>query len=230
MSGRSRSANPATTSEIADGKMMTVRSSVFGNCVEKRLQIAARLLWAEIHLPVGGEDGFLHASPLSSSAATPGSSLPSRNSSDAPPPVETWLILLGEPKPLDRGSGVSAAHDRRGAVRGGARQRLRDRLRASIERRLLEDAHRPVPENGTSSRDLVGKRLADFGPMSNIACVAGIASRATALRRRTIVERRCDERILRQHELLSRAGEQRLSPSRRDRPPRAISPSRAPSP
>src|SRR3974390_2589917 len=34
---------------------------------------------------------------LSVSAATPGNSIPDRNSSEAPPPVETWLILLVTP-------------------------------------------------------------------------------------------------------------------------------------
>ena len=29
--------------------------------------------------------------------ATPGSSLPSRNSSEAPPPVEMWVILSAKP-------------------------------------------------------------------------------------------------------------------------------------
>src|ERR1035438_8335612 len=33
-------------------------------------------------------------------AATPGSSIPARNSSDAPPPVETWVILLVTPAAL----------------------------------------------------------------------------------------------------------------------------------
>jgi len=32
------------------------------------------------------------------SAATPGSSMPDKNSSEAPPPVETWLILLVTPR------------------------------------------------------------------------------------------------------------------------------------
>src|ERR1700709_2577679 len=50
-----------------------------------------RLRRPEIHLPIGREDRTLHQC-LSSSAATPGRTLPSRNSSDAPPPVETWLI------------------------------------------------------------------------------------------------------------------------------------------
>src|SRR5437867_3511596 len=55
----------------------------------ERLEVGARLVGPEVHLPVGGEpEGAAHAS---SSAATPGRGLPSRNSSDAPPPVETWV-------------------------------------------------------------------------------------------------------------------------------------------
>ncbi len=34
---------------------------------------------------------------LSSAATTPGSALPSKNSRDAPPPVEIWLILSAKP-------------------------------------------------------------------------------------------------------------------------------------
>ena len=34
---------------------------------------------------------------LSVSASTPGSFLPSRNSSEAPPPVEMWVILSATP-------------------------------------------------------------------------------------------------------------------------------------
>merc|ERR1712054_22196 len=44
----------------------------------------------------------VHASLLtyfSSSAATPGSTLPSRSSSDAPPPVLMWVILSARPIP-----------------------------------------------------------------------------------------------------------------------------------
>src|ERR1700674_5357158 len=37
---------------------------------------------------------------LSVSASTPGSFLPSRNSSDAPPPVEMWVILSATPAAL----------------------------------------------------------------------------------------------------------------------------------
>src|SRR5262249_11141530 len=47
----------------------------------------------EVHLPIRREDGTPHHA-LSSSAATPGNVLPSRNSSDAPPPADTWLIAF----------------------------------------------------------------------------------------------------------------------------------------
>src|SRR2546422_247719 len=43
---------------------------------------------------LGGKEEPSHAS---SRAATPGSGLPSRNSSDAPPPVETWVSLDARP-------------------------------------------------------------------------------------------------------------------------------------
>src|SRR5262249_7935671 len=48
----------------------------------------------DVHLPVARKHERPHAL---SSAATPGSSLPSRNSSDAPPPVETWVSLSSIP-------------------------------------------------------------------------------------------------------------------------------------
>src|SRR6185437_7216012 len=59
----------------------------------------ARIGRPVVHLPVGGEHRATQhsAQRLSSSAATPGSTLPSRNSSDAPPPVDTWLIVRSRP-------------------------------------------------------------------------------------------------------------------------------------
>src|SRR5205807_2277383 len=60
----------------------------------ERLQVGSRVIRAEVHLPVGGEQQPPHAS---SRAATPGRGFPSRNSSDAPPPVETWLSLSSSP-------------------------------------------------------------------------------------------------------------------------------------
>src|SRR2546422_182159 len=59
-----------------------------------RLQVGPGLGRPDMHLPVGGKEEPPHAS---SSAATPGSGLPSRNSSEAPPPVETWVSLDARP-------------------------------------------------------------------------------------------------------------------------------------
>src|SRR5690606_32501056 len=56
---------------------------------ELRAQLArerARLVGEQVHLEIAGDDG----PPRHRSASTPGSFRPSRNSSDAPPPVETW--------------------------------------------------------------------------------------------------------------------------------------------
>src|SRR5690606_15738385 len=52
-----------------------------------------------VHLPVAGDEGMPHGwrCYLSVSAATPGSTRPPRNSSDAPPPVEMWVILSATP-------------------------------------------------------------------------------------------------------------------------------------
>src|SRR5204862_7371234 len=58
------------------------------------LEVAPGVFRAEMHLPVGGEQQPPHAS---SRAATPGRGFPSRNSSDAPPPVDTWVSLLSNP-------------------------------------------------------------------------------------------------------------------------------------
>src|SRR5205085_10173455 len=60
----------------------------------KGLHVAAGVVRAEVHLPIGGEQQPPHAS---SRAATPGRGFPSRNSSDAPPPVDTWVSLLSNP-------------------------------------------------------------------------------------------------------------------------------------
>ena len=56
----------------------------------ERRAVFARPSRATAQIPLG----FAY---LSLAAATPGSSLPSRNSREAPPPVEMWLIL--SPKP-----------------------------------------------------------------------------------------------------------------------------------
>src|SRR5690606_19384759 len=55
----------------------------------------------QVHLPVAGNDrrrqSLGHAASRSSSIAMPGNVLPSRNSSDAPPPVETWESRSANP-------------------------------------------------------------------------------------------------------------------------------------
>ena len=66
---------------------------------------------------------------LSGNAATPGSTAPPRNSSDAPPPVEMWLIRLGHAGRVHGRHRVAAADDRR-AVHAGHRVRHRHRARA----------------------------------------------------------------------------------------------------
>src|SRR5581483_8904457 len=50
--------------------------------------------------PEGGQARLLRYLSRFSSAATPGNSIPARNSSDAPPPVEMWLILSATPAEL----------------------------------------------------------------------------------------------------------------------------------
>src|SRR5205814_9594469 len=51
-----------------------------------------------VHFPVAGHDRLTagHQQSLRR-AATPGRTLPSMNSSEAPPPVETWLSLSASP-------------------------------------------------------------------------------------------------------------------------------------
>src|ERR1043166_1467927 len=61
--------------------------------------VAARLAGADLHFPVRGEEQPAHQA--SSSAATPGSTRPSRNSNAAPPPVETWVIWSAPPTRAD---------------------------------------------------------------------------------------------------------------------------------
>src|SRR5216683_2247348 len=57
-------------------------------------------VWTVVHLPIACDDCIAHWYShqfLSCKAATPGRTRPSRNSSEAPPPVETWVILSAAP-------------------------------------------------------------------------------------------------------------------------------------
>jgi len=62
------------------------------NLRKKRLKIGFCLSVREVHFPIGRQY-FLPHGYFSVSAATPGSSFPSKSSSDAPPPVEMKVIF-----------------------------------------------------------------------------------------------------------------------------------------
>src|SRR4029079_13398513 len=55
------------------------------------LHVHDRVVHGLEHLPVAGDERMAHGY-LSVRAATPGNSCPPRNSSEAPPPVEMWVI------------------------------------------------------------------------------------------------------------------------------------------
>src|SRR3712207_5966322 len=64
-----------------------------GQAGQERLDVRLRLAARLVHLPVGRDErGAGHRS-----TSTPGSSLPSTSSSDAPPPVDTWLTRSVSP-------------------------------------------------------------------------------------------------------------------------------------
>ena len=210
MSLRSRSANPATTSEIAGGKIITVRSSVRGKMLEERLQIRARLLRAEIHLPVGGEDGLLHADLCRRAPRRRGALClreirathrrPWRRDSscwrdraartaaaESPPPT-----IVVAPFAVAAASALATA--------------FVPRSNGGFSNTPIGPFHNTVFARSISSAN----RFADAGPMSNMACSAGIASRDTAFAAAPASSDGRDERIHGQHELVSRAREQRL--------------------
>ena len=82
---------------------------------------------------------------LSSAATTPGSAFPSRNSKDAPPPVEMWVIL--SPKP----SWFTAAAESPPpmmVVASVSARALATAMVPGCQGRVLEYAHGPVPYYG----------------------------------------------------------------------------------
>ena len=92
----------------------------------------------------------------------PGSSLPSRYSRLAPPPVEMWPnARLVEAELAHGGRRVAAADDRQPVDLG---QRLGDRAGAVGERVDLEDAHRAVPEDRPRVGELGGERRGRLRP------------------------------------------------------------------
>ena len=100
--------------------------------------------------------GVLRRFAVLAGPSMPGSSRPSRNSSEAPPPVEMWVIRSARPcssiaateSPPPTTTVAPARRDRPGSARSRAcRRRSRD----------LEHAQRAVPEDGLG----VGERLLD---------------------------------------------------------------------
>ena len=89
--------------------------------------------------------------------------LPSRNSREAPPPVEMWLILFCSPSCSMALALSPPPMTLLAPLLGRLGDGLGDRLGALIERRDLEDAHRPVPDDGLGVDDLLGELLGGHG-------------------------------------------------------------------
>ena len=97
---------------------------------------------------------------MSLSAATPGSVLPSSISRLAPPPVEMCVIWSAR-----SASSIAAAESPPPMIViapgfGAVSQQLRDGVRACGESRLLEHAHRPVPDDGFGVLERFAEALA----------------------------------------------------------------------
>src|SRR5690606_3691059 len=118
-------------------------------------------------------------SVLSCSAAIPGSSLPSRNSSDAPPPVDTWLIFSVNP--------YWAADDAEPPPPTMVTAPLPAMARATSSVPSAKGAHSKTPmgpfQTMVRARSISranSRRV--LGPMSSPCQSAGISSTSTTLR------------------------------------------------
>ena len=78
------------------------------------------------------------------------------NSSDAPPPVETWVSLSARPA---CSTAWTDSPPPTIVVAAGIGHRVRHAERAGGEARVFEDAHRAVPEHGAGLADLALERL-----------------------------------------------------------------------
>ena len=128
----------------------------------------------------------------------PGSARPSRNSSEAPPPVDRWSNASASPACFTASRRVPAADH---AERVGVRDRRGHAARAGAERLELEHAHRPVPQDrlgvGDDARVLLDGPRADVEPHEPARDLGG-GHRAPFrlqrhLRRRDHVVRHLDE-------------------------------------
>ena len=171
------------------------------------------------------------SSYLSVSAATPGSVLPSRNSSDAPPPVETWLIFSASPACVHRGSRIAAADDRRRALARRARQsRPRSRV---CPCRTVVFSNTPIgPFQSTVFAAAIARAYDSAVSRSDVEhrLVGGNRVAPTARAALALLDRRRDRRIVREDQPASPPWRAATSRARRDRLRRATCPSRVPSP
>ena len=158
--GSRERARPPRRATMNGGQTTTSTPSSPRGRLASAAQNAARLGRRLEHLPVAGDQEAIEAAHPSGLriAATPGSSLPSRSSSEAPPPVETQSIRSASAELLDRAHRVAAADDR---VRVRTRRPpAATAIVPSANARPLEDAHRAVPEDRLAPRDLLGEVLA----------------------------------------------------------------------
>jgi len=106
-------------------------------------------------------------------AATPGRVLPSRNSREAPPPVEMWVILSATAGLMDGGDGVSAADDGGGVGVGG--YSVGDGVGALAKAGISKTPMGPFQMMVWASAISLEKRAMDLGPMSRAMRSAGRA-------------------------------------------------------
>src|SRR5690606_37666765 len=150
-----------------------------------------------VHLPVGRDERRAHGRPsvavpaalvaarycplaagLSHKAATPGSSLPSRNSSDAPPPVEMWVILSATP------ARSTAATESPPPTMVVACASARARAMAIVPSEKASHSKTPMGPFQTMVRALctaAANSSRVFGPMSSPCQSGGMASTGTTL-------------------------------------------------
>ena len=103
----------------------------------------------------------------------PGSSLPSRYSSEAPPPVEMWVIL--SPRPICwTAAALSAAADDGGSV--ALSHSLGHSQGAGCQGGVLEHAHGPFQTTVLEALTASANSFMVSGPMSQPSMSAGILS------------------------------------------------------
>ena len=155
----------AAASETYGGQTATRTPSRSASCLGQRRAEGRGLGRPLVLLPVAGDEGHgPHRGILPAPedavgqaagiAITPGSSRPSRSSSEAPPPVETQPIRSASPS-----SSIARTESPPPTTvnPGQAATASADRLRPVGEAGPLEDPHRPVPEHRARLADPLGE-------------------------------------------------------------------------